>query len=111
MMKVRAGVVDGEQSPRAELGRLGATATHTVSPMSREREWVEALALPAQRIQATRALIGAVNARELRAVVVSEASLQALIEGLRHPNAQVRWWCVQLLDHCSDGRAIDAIVP
>jgi len=111
MMKIRTGAVDGEQSPRAELGRLGANATHTVSPMSREREWVEALALPAQRIEATRALIGAVNARELRAVVVSEASLQALIDGLRHPNPQVRWWCVQLLDHCSDSRAIDAIVP
>ena len=79
--------------------------------MSEERHWVEALAVPARRIEATRALIGGVNARELRSVRVTEAALQALIDGLAHANPQVRWWCVQLLDHCSDDRAIEAVVP
>jgi HEAT repeat protein len=76
-----------------------------------EQQWVEALAIPSQRIDAMRSLVGAVNARELRSVVVSEGALQALIHGLRHRNSQVRWWCVQLLDHCSDSRAIDAVLP
>ena len=79
--------------------------------MSQERQWVEALAVPARRVEAMRALIGGVNARQLRSVEVCEASLHALIDGLSHQNPQVRWWCVQLLDHCSDSRAIDAVVP
>jgi HEAT repeats len=78
--------------------------------MTLEQQWVEALAIPLQRLDAMRSLIGGVNARELRSVVVSEDALQALIHGLRHQNSQVRWWCVQLLDHCSDSRAIDAVV-
>jgi HEAT repeat protein len=76
-----------------------------------EQQWVEWLSEPSRRLDAMRSLIGAVNARELRSVVVTESALQALIDGLEHPNPQVRWWCVQLLDHCSDSRAIEALVP
>jgi hypothetical protein len=79
--------------------------------MTLEQQWVEALAVPSRRLDSMRSLIGGVNARELRSVVVSDDALQALIDGLSHENSQVRWWCVQLLDHCSDGRAIDALVP
>jgi HEAT repeat protein len=79
--------------------------------MTFEQQWIEALAVPSQRLDSMRSLIGGVNARELRSVVVSDDALQALIDGLTHENAQVRWWCVQLLDHCSDTRAIDALVP
>ena len=79
--------------------------------MGIESQWVESLSDPSRRLDAMRSLIGGVNARELRSVVVAEASLQALIDGLGHVNPQVRWWCVQLLDHCSDSRAIDAVVP
>jgi hypothetical protein len=89
--------------------RVGAGAY--AAGMSPDQHWVEALAIPSQRIDAMRSLIGGVNARELRSVVVTEDALQALIDGLHHQNAQVRWWCVQLLDHCSDSRAIDAVVP
>ena len=92
-------------SPR----RVGTDAY--AADVKSDQQWVEALAFPSQRIDAMRSLIGGVNARDLRSVVVTEGALQALIDGLRHGNAQVRWWCVQLLDHCSDVRAIEAVVP
>jgi hypothetical protein len=56
-----------------------------------------------------RELLGAVNTRELRDVNVSDAVFDALVEGLSDINAQVRFWSVQLLDHCPDSRAIVAI--
>ena len=34
---------------------------------------------------------------------------QALREGLEDPNPQVRWWCIQVLDHVPDERAVPAI--
>jgi HEAT repeat protein len=58
-----------------------------------------------------RELLGAVNTRELRDVKVSDAAFDALIEGLSDHNPQVRFWSVQLLDHCPDPRALVAIKP
>jgi len=79
--------------------------------MTPETTLVEQLSSKADRLQAMRGLMGAVNARELRSVQITEAAFVALVEGLSHPNPQVRWWSVQLLDHCPDPRAVDAIVP
>ena len=42
---------------------------------------------------------------------VDDATIEALARGLADPNPVVRWWCVQLLDHVPDPRAIDLIVP
>ena len=79
--------------------------------MTSESALVEQLASKSQRIAVTRALLGGVNARELRSVRVTDAAFEALVAGLAHLNPQVRWWSIQLLDHCSEVRAIDAIVP
>jgi HEAT repeat protein len=72
---------------------------------------VQQLASKAGRLEAMRELLGAVNSRELRDVQVSDAVFGALVEGLSDPNPQVRFWSVQLLDHCPDPRAIVAIEP
>lgn len=95
----------------SEISTSRFTSVAYAAGMTLEQQWVEALAIPSQRLGAMRSLIGGVNARELRSVVVSDHAVQALIHGLSHENPQVRWWCVQLLDHCSDSRAIDALVP
>ena len=34
----------------------------------------------------------------------------ALIAGLDHPNAKVRWWCLQLMDHLSDESYLEPIL-
>jgi HEAT repeat protein len=62
-----------------------------------------------RRLDAIRALVGGVNARELRAVVVDAEVFDAIVAGLRDPNPKIRWWCLQLLDHVDDERAIAAI--
>jgi HEAT repeat protein len=72
-------------------------------------ELVQSLADKSTRLDAMRRLIGAVNTRDLRAVEVGDAELQALVDGLSDPNPRIRWWCVQLLDHVPDPRAVVAI--
>jgi hypothetical protein len=72
-------------------------------------ELVQSLADKSTRLDAMRRLIGAVNTRDLRAVEVGDAELQALVDGLSDPNPRIRWWCVQLLDHVPDPLAVVAI--
>lgn len=79
--------------------------------MTSQKELVEQLCSKADRLRAMRALMGAVNARDLRSVELTEAAFAALVAGLSHSNPQVRWWSVQLLDHCPDPRSVDAIAP
>jgi HEAT repeat protein len=79
--------------------------------VSPEERWVLCLASKSERREAMRQLLGAVNARDLRNVRVSAAALGALLAGLRHPNPQVRFWSLQLLDHCPEPQALDAIAP
>ena len=56
-----------------------------------------------------RCLVGGVTATELRTARVSDAAFDALVDGLTDPNPRVRWWCIQLLDHVPDHRAIEPI--
>ena len=77
--------------------------------MRRERELVQRLASKADRVDAIRALAGGVGATELRRARVSDSAFEALCEGLGDPNPQVRWWCIQVLDHVPDERAVPAI--
>jgi|SRR5579884_3915489 len=65
-----------------------------------------------------RALMGAVNASDVREVSVSDEVREALVTGVADPHPQVRWWCLQLLDHLPDpavlpavARALDDPVP
>jgi HEAT repeat protein len=74
-----------------------------------ERELVQQLATKSGRLHAMRALVGGVTTGELRRAQVSEQAFDALCEGLDDPNPKVRWWCIQLLDHVPDRRAITAI--
>ncbi|MEQ1787252.1 MAG: HEAT repeat domain-containing protein [Acidimicrobiales bacterium] len=77
----------------------------------RENDLVQLLAVPDQRAHAIRELVGGVGATELRQARPSYEAMQALIDGLRDESPQVRWWCVQLIDHVPDDRALDALVP
>jgi hypothetical protein len=71
---------------------------------------VEQLARPQQRNQAIVALVGGITATELRAITeLPEDVFDALRRGLHHASPKVRWWCVQLLDHVPDERALWAI--
>ena len=63
---------------------------------------VDQLAFAANRNQAILELVGAINASDLRKVEVDPSAKAALIAGLEHPNAKVRWWCLQLMDHLAD---------
>ncbi|MEO8395083.1 MAG: HEAT repeat domain-containing protein [Chloroflexota bacterium] len=65
---------------------------------------VDLLADKTLRNQAIIALVGGITSTELRRVNVSDAAHQALIDGLKHPNSKVRWWCIQLMDHIADER-------
>jgi len=65
---------------------------------------VDLLADKTQRNTAIVALVGGITATELRKVKVSDAACQALINGLKHSNSKVRWWCIQLMDHVADER-------
>lgn len=65
-------------------------------------ELIEAFADSSKRNEAIVALVGAINARDLRSAQVSPDAKAALIAGLEHPNAKVRWWCLQLMDHLAD---------
>ena len=56
-------------------------------------------------------LLGAASSRDLKDVVVADDVFDALVVGLQHHDSRVRWWSVQLLDHCPDPRAIVAIAP
>ncbi len=76
-----------------------------------EQELVERLVNKADRLEVMRSLLGAVNASDLRHVELSDEAFAALVGGLSHDHPQVRWWCIQMLDHCPDPRTIDAIVP
>ena len=78
--------------------------------MSRVSELVDAFADSDRRIAAIIELVGAINANDLRRVRVSPDAKAALIAGLEHPNAKVRWWCLQLMDHLADESYLEPIL-
>jgi HEAT repeat protein len=71
---------------------------------------IDAFADPKRRNRAILDLIGAINANELRRVRVKPEARAALISGLGHPNAKVRWWCLQLMDHLADESYLEPIL-
>ena len=74
------------------------------------RELVAAFADATRRNDAIVALVGAINARHLRTARVSAEAKAALIAGLEHTNAKVRWWCLQLMDHLADESYVQPIL-
>lgn len=82
--------------------------------MSKEKQYaelVDQLAYKEKRSEVIIALVGAINARDLAKVVLDAEPKNALIEGLTHENAKVRWWCLQLMDHVADESFIPYIIP
>jgi HEAT repeat protein len=73
------------------------------------RALVKQLARREGRLEVIRCLAGGVTATELRQVRVDQLVLDALAEGIHDPDPRVRWWCVQLLDHLDDPRALAAL--
>jgi HEAT repeat protein len=71
---------------------------------------VDAFADSKRRNQAILDLIGAINANDLRRARVNSEAKAALISGLNHPNAKVRWWCLQLMDHLADETYLEPIL-
>ena len=70
--------------------------------MDTHADLIDALADAKRRYRAIVELVGAINANDLRRVTVTPEAKAALIAGLAHPNAKVRWWCLQLMDHLAD---------
>lgn len=71
---------------------------------------VDRLAIAEGRNQAIIGLVGGINATDLRRVQVGPEAKAALIAGLEHPNAKVRWWCLQLMDHLADESYLEPIL-
>ena len=63
------------------------------------------------RNDAVVALVGAINARDLSNITLKPEAKKALIGGLEHGNAKVRWWCLQLMDHLADESFVPFILP
>ena len=57
------------------------------------------------------ALVGAVNAHDLSNITLKPEAKKALIGGLEHGNAKVRWWCLQLIDHLADESFVPFVLP
>ena len=56
-------------------------------------------------------LCGGWSATRLRATNLTDEAFDAVVEGLADPHSRVRWWCITILDHVPDRRAIKAIEP
>jgi len=78
--------------------------------MNSPSQLIDAFADAKRRNQAILDLVGALNANDLRRVRVSPEAKAALISGLDHPNAKVRWWCLQLMDHLADESYLEPIL-
>lgn len=63
---------------------------------------VDLLADKTQRNAVIVALVGGLTSTELRRAKVSPEAKQTLLDGLKHRNSKVRWWCIQLMDHLAD---------
>lgn len=74
-------------------------------------ELVASFADKQSRNDAISALVGAINARDLAKVTLKPDAKKALIGGLEHPNAKVRWWCLQLIDHLADESFVPFVLP
>jgi HEAT repeat protein len=74
-----------------------------------EREIVQWFSQRDRQVDALRALTGGVTATHLRTTRLTDTAFDAVVEGVGDPNPRVRWWCLQVLDHVPDPRAIGHI--
>jgi hypothetical protein len=78
-------------------------------PVTPEQQLVRLFGVRGRELDALEGLAGGVTATHLRAATITNASFDALVAGLADRQPRVRWWCVQVLDHVSDVRALSAI--
>jgi HEAT repeat protein len=79
---------------------------------TREQELVQRFRGDGDDIRfALQELAGGWSATVMKSAKVTDAAFSALTEGLSDPHPRVRWWCIQVLDHVPDARAIAAIEP
>src|SRR5262245_29910608 len=77
--------------------------------MTPEQTLVQGFADPTSVLVSMHGLAGGITTTKLRAARLTDAAFDALVEGLRDPHPRVRWWCIQVLDHVPDPRALTAI--
>jgi HEAT repeat protein len=77
--------------------------------MTPEQRLVQDFGRRGAEVEALRRLAGGVTATHLRAVELTESVFDAVVEGLTDPNPRVRWWCIQVLDHVPDARAVEEV--
>ncbi len=70
---------------------------------------VSLLGFKAHYIGAIRALVGGAFGREFQKLPLTDTVFQALVHGLSHKNPNVRFQCVQLMDHLGDDRIIEPV--
>lgn len=62
-----------------------------------------------REVEALHALTGGVTARHLRTARLGDDAFAAVVSGVSDANPRVRWWCIQVLDHVPDVRAVETI--
>src|SRR3984957_2570469 len=77
--------------------------------MTPEQFLVQQFGKRGHEVEALRSLAGSVTATHLREAQLTPAVFDAVVDGLADKNPRVRWWCVQVLDHVPDPRAVEAI--
>lgn len=70
---------------------------------------VSLLAFRAHWFGAMEMLVGSVNGRDAHRIQLTDGAWQAIHHGLHHKNPNVRFQCVQLLDHYGDDRIIEPV--
>jgi HEAT repeat protein len=80
-----------------------------LSSMTPEQLLVQQFGQRGHEVEALRGLAGDVTATHLRETQLTPAAFDAVVDGLADKNPRIRWWCVQVLDHAPDPRAIGAI--
>jgi HEAT repeat protein len=80
-----------------------------LSSITPEQLLVQRFGQRGHEVEALRGLAGDVTATHLREAQLTPAAFDAVVDGLADNNPRVRWWCVQVLDHVPDPRAVEAI--
>jgi hypothetical protein len=58
-----------------------------------------------------RTLVGGLTSTEMKGVRVSHEVREAIVRGLSHWSPKVRWWSLQLIDHVTDAKSLESVVP
>lgn len=81
----------------------------TISNVTPEEELVRLFGVKGRELDALRGLTGGVTAKHQRAARLTDDAFAAVVGGISDANPRVRWWCIQVLDHVPDMRAISVI--